>query len=227
MASTISGDPPLIVAFANVSTGAPTAQLWTFGDGSISIDVHPAHVYQQPGLYTVSLAVWGAEGSDVRVKRDLIAVGTLANVVAGLGRDEITEQPAWWVALAVSPWLAGAWYVVDRMTTPQVALEKVVDDGHALAALIAARDSTTSIGSLDVVIERWVTNALIGRRRANDAARDAYDRSLRDVDGLREALLLESLVRQASPEQLAGATTAVQERIQEFVASIEALGREQ
>jgi hypothetical protein len=113
------------------------------------------------------------------------------------------------------------------MTTPQVALEKVVDDGHALAALIAARDSTTSIGSLDVVIERWVTNALIGRRRANDAARDAYDRSLRDVDGLREALLLESLVRQASPEQLAGATTAVQERIQEFVASIEALGREQ
>ena len=225
MASSIAGDPPLVVAFANVSTGSPTAQLWTFGDGDISLDTHPAHVYQRRGIYTVTLTVWNETGSDVRVKQDLITVGGLAAAVVS-GQGSVTEQPAWWLSLAISPWIAGAWYLYDEFQAPRLALDVLEREGRTLAALVAARTPETSVGSLDVVIERYLMDALVARRRANEVSRDAIDRSTRAVDGLREAVLLEALVRDASPEQLGSYTTRVHERLQEFSATLAGLGRD-
>jgi PKD repeat protein len=109
-ASSIEGDAPLLVAFANLSSGSPTAQLWTFGDGRISFDVHPTHRYQENGLYTVTLTIVGADGHDTRVKQDLIAVGPAAQLVAA--RQTSTDEPI--LGHHVSPWVAGAWLFIDR-----------------------------------------------------------------------------------------------------------------
>lgn len=50
------GCAPLGVQFTDLS-GASSAWLWSFGDGTTSTERNPFHVYQHPGSYTVSLSV--------------------------------------------------------------------------------------------------------------------------------------------------------------------------
>ena len=89
-ASVTAGQPPLAVEF----TGAGGAQMrWDFGDGSTSDLASPSHVFQQPGLYCVTLTVTDARGGasqsivEIAVDRD----STEPIVRAGFERD---EQPA-------------------------------------------------------------------------------------------------------------------------------------
>ena len=52
----ISGCPPLPVSFENFSvTETAAGYTWYFGDGTTSSSPSPAHVYEVPGLYTVTL----------------------------------------------------------------------------------------------------------------------------------------------------------------------------
>ncbi len=51
------------VAFTDESTNAPTSWRWDFGDGNTSAEQHPAHVYEQPGDYTVCLTAANEFGS--------------------------------------------------------------------------------------------------------------------------------------------------------------------
>jgi PKD repeat protein len=54
------------VAFADESTGEPDSRTWTFGDGdATSTRRHPTHTYADPGIYTVTLTVENAAGTDV------------------------------------------------------------------------------------------------------------------------------------------------------------------
>ncbi len=50
------------VAFVNQSVGADS-YLWNFGDGHTSTDVHPVHVYDEDGTYTVMLTATNECGS--------------------------------------------------------------------------------------------------------------------------------------------------------------------
>ena len=57
--SVSTGPAPLTVVFANDSVGAAELQ-WNFGDGSASDSaVSPTHVFEQPGVYSVSLQITG------------------------------------------------------------------------------------------------------------------------------------------------------------------------
>lgn len=51
------GPAPLTVQFQDLSTGSPDTWVWDFGDGNLSTDQSPVHVYTQPGTYNVLLAV--------------------------------------------------------------------------------------------------------------------------------------------------------------------------
>ena len=51
------GQLPLTVQFYNNSSGATGRWLWEFGDGQISYDQNPIHVYTTPGTFTVKLWV--------------------------------------------------------------------------------------------------------------------------------------------------------------------------
>ena len=62
--STVSGVAPLAVTFADTSSNDPTDWAWDFGDGTTSTLQSPAHTYDTPGSYTVSLTVSNAAGSD-------------------------------------------------------------------------------------------------------------------------------------------------------------------
>ena len=73
-ASQTSGNAPLKVDFASLSSGTIQAQLWDFGDGHSSSIENPSHVYSRPGSYSVALTVWGPAGMASEAKTDLIKV---------------------------------------------------------------------------------------------------------------------------------------------------------
>jgi len=73
-ANVTQGTEPLIVSFTDTSTNAPTSWSWTFGDGNSSTVQYPVHTYTMSGLYSVSLEVSNAGGSDTETKTDYIIV---------------------------------------------------------------------------------------------------------------------------------------------------------
>lgn len=69
-----SGNKPLTVLFTDESTGTPTSWLWDFGDGHLSAERHPTHIYEEAGTFTVDLLATNAGGSDMESKTDYITV---------------------------------------------------------------------------------------------------------------------------------------------------------
>jgi len=69
-----NGTAPLRVTFKDLSENGPTSWEWNFGDGQISADQNPVHVYEKAGKYTVSLTVKNSAGSDTLVEQNYITV---------------------------------------------------------------------------------------------------------------------------------------------------------
>lgn len=57
------GEAPLQMQFTDQSSGDIATWEWDFGDGSLSSEQHPAHVYTSQGIYTATLTVIGPGGS--------------------------------------------------------------------------------------------------------------------------------------------------------------------
>ena len=57
-----AGCAPLTVQFENLSTYASSYR-WEFSDGSVRSDDSPVHVFNEPGVYDVTLHVEGFDGS--------------------------------------------------------------------------------------------------------------------------------------------------------------------
>lgn len=68
------GIAPLPVAFSDQSSGSVDTWQWDFGDGNSSVSPNPSHSYFNPGVYTVSLTVWGPGGNDTETKTSYITV---------------------------------------------------------------------------------------------------------------------------------------------------------
>lgn len=69
-----TGAAPLTVEFTDISDGAPTTWLWSFGDGTTATERNPIHTYIGPGSYSVSLTVSSPEGSSMITKSGYITV---------------------------------------------------------------------------------------------------------------------------------------------------------
>ena len=60
-----SGCGPLFSSFSetsSISSGSIVGYLWDFGDGEVSTDMHPSHVFNQHGSYNVNLTVVSDKG---------------------------------------------------------------------------------------------------------------------------------------------------------------------
>jgi parallel beta-helix repeat protein len=74
-ASDTSGVAPLTVLFTDRSKGDDiTSWLWEFGDGQTIAERNPSHIYETLGVYTVSLKVANACGSDFVTEENYIYV---------------------------------------------------------------------------------------------------------------------------------------------------------
>ncbi|MBK7141423.1 MAG: PKD domain-containing protein [bacterium] len=81
-ADPVTGTAPLEVTFTSLATGQIDKHEWDFGDGNLSEETNPVHIYQNVGSYTVRLIVSGPGGSDTLTRVDLISAeepGPIAN----------------------------------------------------------------------------------------------------------------------------------------------------
>lgn len=73
-ASPTSGTGSLTVMFTDLSTGAPTAWSWSFGDGQSSTVQNPTHLFTAPGTYDVTLTALNSGGSNAKTRVGYITV---------------------------------------------------------------------------------------------------------------------------------------------------------
>ena len=73
-ASPAVGEVPLSVGFTDLSTGAPTAWAWDFGDGATSTLQNPSHVFVTAGTFSVSLTATNASGASTSAKPGFVTV---------------------------------------------------------------------------------------------------------------------------------------------------------
>ena len=77
-ANTTGGCTPLTVDFSNFSSGLNSTPLWDFPGGTpaTSTEENPTVVYNNPGVYSVSLTVTNGAGSDTQTQNNLIVVNS-------------------------------------------------------------------------------------------------------------------------------------------------------
>ncbi|MBF0451317.1 MAG: tandem-95 repeat protein [Candidatus Magnetomorum sp.] len=83
--SPVEGIVPHDVQFTDTSIGKISSWLWEFGDGYISREENPLHIYSKSGEYTVILTVTGPYGTRSKEKTDYINVSAAelkANFIA-------------------------------------------------------------------------------------------------------------------------------------------------
>jgi PKD repeat protein len=72
-ANPTNGVAPLTVLFTNLSTSA-TNYLWDFGDGNLSSFANPTNTYTNSGMYSVTLAAIGPDGTNTLTRTNYIQV---------------------------------------------------------------------------------------------------------------------------------------------------------
>ena len=75
MAHPTGGPAPFAVQFTDLSNGEIMTYLWDFGDGGVSQERDPQHVYATSGSFTLQLTVTGPLGMGVESKTNYIQIG--------------------------------------------------------------------------------------------------------------------------------------------------------
>ena len=90
--SVTSGCSPLTVTFTNQSSANADTYAWSFpgGNPSASTDVNPTVVYNQPGIYSVTLIATNEAGSTTLVQENLITVNGAPTPVFGSSTSGLT-----------------------------------------------------------------------------------------------------------------------------------------
>ena len=70
------GGNPLLYQFTDNSSGPVGSRLWGFGDGQISTEANPVHLYASTGVYTVCLLTIDTEGNCTNSDCRSVYVGT-------------------------------------------------------------------------------------------------------------------------------------------------------
>ncbi len=86
-ADVTDGTIPFSVSFTNQTTGNATSYAWDFGDGGMSTEVDPEHLYVAAGAYTVALMATGPGGGQTETKVDYIVANLPAAPVAEFSGD--------------------------------------------------------------------------------------------------------------------------------------------
>jgi PKD repeat protein len=84
----------IVGSMESADYGGITTWLWDFGDGETSTERNPAHTYNNPGTYTVTLKVIGPGGWDTITKQNYIVLTLPSVPVANfIGKPRIGDGP--------------------------------------------------------------------------------------------------------------------------------------
>jgi PKD domain/Secretion system C-terminal sorting domain len=80
-ADPVAGSLPLTVNFSSASSsGEIVGYAWDFGDSTTSMQQNPQHIYNEPGLYTVSLTVFNFSVQNKKTKVNYINAGNISSL---------------------------------------------------------------------------------------------------------------------------------------------------
>ncbi|MEN6610246.1 MAG: PKD domain-containing protein [Methanoregulaceae archaeon] len=82
---------PVTVQFIGTSLNSPISWVWSFGDGNTSTGQSPSHTYPHPGIYTVTLTVTNAGGSNTTSEVIQIPAETNVTPIAGTTRETLSN----------------------------------------------------------------------------------------------------------------------------------------
>ncbi len=86
------GTPPLTVNFSDHSVGEIDHWVWYFGDGDSSSAENPQHIYNEYGIFSVTLSVSGPLGTSIKTEPNLIVVEHAPQVNQSLPDTSFTED---------------------------------------------------------------------------------------------------------------------------------------
>ncbi|NYT07949.1 MAG: PKD domain-containing protein [Methanomicrobiales archaeon] len=108
------GQAPLMVQFSDLSTGSPDRWAWNFGDATGSVEKNPAHLYLEPGEYSVALTVSNNYGANTRIQTSFVRViaierneiflsgSTYGSLLPGAYLQFVVTGPGAWIKIAGS-----------------------------------------------------------------------------------------------------------------------------
>lgn len=76
-ATPLTGCPPMVVNFQDMSSGNPDTWEWDLGNGTTAFNQNPVGTYFNPGTYTVRLIVTKGASKDTIIKKNFIVVNAL------------------------------------------------------------------------------------------------------------------------------------------------------
>lgn len=83
---------PIIFTNNSMPIGDDYNILWNFGDGNTSNEISPTHIYESPGIYTVSLSIESPSGCEVAESyNDLITILAAPTANFSLSPEELTS----------------------------------------------------------------------------------------------------------------------------------------
>ncbi|MDD2788483.1 PKD domain-containing protein, partial [Methanoculleus sp.] len=128
-------------------SGKPTAWVWEFGDGTVSTEPDPVHIYEVPGTYTVKLAVENSKGSTTATRDVTAEVPVPAPPIVSFAVDAMSGEAPFAVAFTdtslKSP-TAWAWDFGDGNTSnEQNPAHVYASPGVYTVALTATNDLGT------------------------------------------------------------------------------------
>ena len=86
-ANVLSGEAPLSTTFTDLSDGIANKWAWNFGDGGTHTTQNPIYIYQEPGVYSVTLEVSDGIDSERKTKSGYIVVTGGEELIADFVAD--------------------------------------------------------------------------------------------------------------------------------------------
>ncbi len=162
--SPLAGRVGMQVQFTNLSGGDITSYSWNFGDGGVSIEKNPSHVYQKRGTYSVILTVTGGDNNSKtaqKMRENYITVKSRCAIIASVdSRSQIeTLRAARDASLDDLPvmLLTSLYYqdtaeisaLLDEKPALRARLKELVNDNIGVVeALVQGRPATLSSKAL-------------------------------------------------------------------------------
>lgn len=146
-ASPITGTVPLTVTFSNTSVNA-TNYLWQFGDGITSTLTTPTHVYEDAGIYSVTLTANGLGGTDTLTQTNYITVTGSLTVTANFTATPLTASVP--LTVTFTNLSTGAtsyeWYFGDGVTSTLTSpVHTYLESGIYTVRLMATGSSGSDV----------------------------------------------------------------------------------
>ncbi|MCK4569655.1 MAG: PKD domain-containing protein, partial [Bacteroidales bacterium] len=178
IADVTTGVAPLTVNFTDLSVDSVDTWSWDFGNGDTSSDQNPQYIYNDPGLYTVSLYVTGPGGTDTHTKTDYILVSHLPPIANFVGNPTSGFFPLLvnftdLTSGAVSQW---KWYFGDGVTsTIQHPAHTYQNSGNYTVSL-----KSTGPGGSDSIAKVNYITVLVGIEELNTETLKVYPNPCND-----------------------------------------------